>query len=227
MIELSGQGTARLGSGFLTERLKYTDEFEWYRLEPQLEFNDRNRKVGTAQLLCHPWQTYASSRFREVVEGEGLTGLVFGPPSFEPMRGDSRSWFGCRSSALPGRGLDHDWAPPSQSFVKEGIGRLGADQADNDTAASTGLIQSLPSFAPIPAGPTASPVVSTVLGWVTAGLGLRGPGEHNGHRGLERPQDHHQAQGGESTLGIGRARDGDAGTDRRRGKSSRPACADS
>ncbi len=132
--DLSRRGTARLGSGFLTERLTYSDQFEWYRLEPQLEFNDRNRKVGSAELLSKPWQTYASSLFRRVVERENLRGLVFGPPCFEPIRGDSRGWFACLSGALAGRGLDHEWAPPYKPEVKQGNGRLGADLATNDTA---------------------------------------------------------------------------------------------
>ncbi len=133
--ELSRRGTARLGSGFLTERLTYSDQFQWYRLEPQLEFNDRNRKVGSAQLLSKPWHPYASSLFRRVVERENLRGLVFGPPRFEPMRGDSRAWFACLSGALAGRGLDHEWAPPYEPEVREGNGRLGADSARNDNAA--------------------------------------------------------------------------------------------
>lgn len=135
MKELSRQGMARLGSGFLTERLTYSDQFEWYRLEPQLEFTDRNRKVAAVELLDQPWQTHASDRFRSVVEREGLLGLIFGPPSFKPIRGDSRRWFGLHPVTLAGRGLDHEWAPSNEFRLEDGDGRLGAYVARNDTAA--------------------------------------------------------------------------------------------
>jgi hypothetical protein len=131
--ELHRRGTACFGCVYLTERLIYSDRFEWYQLQAPLEFNDRNRKTAKVQLLSKPWQTYASSRFRQVVERENFGGLIFGPPSFEPMRGDARSWFGLRGGALAGRGLDHKWAPPPDEEGDDVVapaerkGRLGVD----------------------------------------------------------------------------------------------------
>jgi hypothetical protein len=132
--ELSRLGMARLGDGHLTERLTYSDQFEWYRLEPQLEFSDRNRKVAAAQLLDKTWQTRASNLFRNEAEGENLRGLIFGPPSFKPIKGDPRWWFGLHPGTLAGRGLDQEWAPPYEPLLENGDGRLGADSARNDTA---------------------------------------------------------------------------------------------
>lgn len=130
--QLSREGVARLGAGYLTERLTYSDRFEWYRLEPRLEFTDRNRKIGTVQLLDKTWQTHASNLFRSEVERENLRGLIFGPPSFKPIKGDSRSWFGLHPESLAGRGLDHEWSAPKEPKLEGG--RLAVDLARNDTA---------------------------------------------------------------------------------------------
>ncbi len=134
MTELARLGTARLGRAYLTEKLAYASRFAWCRLAPTLEFNDRNRKSGAAELLAKPWGVYGSSRFRAAVESARLRGLTFGPESFDPMRGDPRAWYACLPSALAGRGLDHPWAPLYEPEVVEGKGRIGADSARNDTA---------------------------------------------------------------------------------------------
>ena len=194
--ELAGQGLARLGSGYLTERLADWDQCPWYRIEPPLEFNDGNRKSGNVQLLSHPWQVYASEHFRSVADAENLRGLVFGQPSFGPIRGDPRAWFACLAGALAGRGLDHEWAPPSEKPAREGNGRLGEDSAQNDTAAVDRLDPVVAALCgQFPPGPVDPQILPEALGRLAPRRRLRGHGEPRGHGRMGGRRDPHPPPG--------------------------------
>ena len=139
VAELAAAGTARFGEGFLTERIEFADEFEWYHLAPRDGFTPKLRKEGATQLLGEYGSVYASGAFRRAAEAAKLRGLEFGVLYAPPTRDDPRAWYTCFASALLGRGLDHPWAPPYTPKTTEGETRLGSIHADNRTVNSEHL----------------------------------------------------------------------------------------
>ena len=137
MREEERAGVARFGDGRLAEALAYDDSATWYVLRPPHEFNARNRKRATGELLdWHRLRVVGSSRFREAVERAGLRGLACeaGGVDPDPIPGDPRRWYTCLPTAPAGRGLDQPWATPRAEQPTGPDGRVARPDATNDAA---------------------------------------------------------------------------------------------
>ena len=75
--ELADAGIARVVEGSVTEKIDFSDGFDWYHLAPVHGFTPKHRKDGATHLLGEYGSVYASGAFRRAAEAAGLRGLAF------------------------------------------------------------------------------------------------------------------------------------------------------